>query len=115
DFEAGGATRYAVTNNGVFDVDVAPGAYTAYVTRGFEFTRFEAADVVVEPGATTTIEATIAHVLDTTGLVGAEFHQHCLGSIDAQVPVATKVMENAAEGVEFAASTDHDVVTDFQP
>ncbi len=114
DFSANGAVSYAVTRDGVFDADVPPGAYTAYVTRGFEFTRFEA-PVVVDAGATATLQASIAHVLDTTGLIGAEFHQHCLGSIDAQVPVPRKVMENAAEGIELGASTDHDVITDFAP
>lgn len=115
DFRAGGGVvSYAVTRDGKFTVTVPPGAYTLYLTRGFEWTRFQQ-DVVIAGGDTLIVAAELAHVVDTTGLVGAEFHQHSLGSIDAQVPVSVKVMENAAEGVEFAASTDHDVVTDFQP
>ncbi|HEY4222388.1 MAG TPA: carboxypeptidase regulatory-like domain-containing protein, partial [Myxococcota bacterium] len=114
DFSASGATSYVVSKDGVFDADVPPGSYTAYVTRGFEFSRSQQ-DITVTADQTTTITASIAHVVDSTGLIGAEFHQHCLGSIDAQVPVPRKVMENAAEGVEFAAATDHDVVTNFQP
>lgn len=114
DGTAGDVTAYAVARDGAFAIDLAPGAYTAYVTRGFEFTRFEAAIELVA-GSTTTVEAELRHALDTRGLIGAEFHQHSLGSIDAEVPVARKVMENAAEGIELAASTDHDVVTDFRP
>lgn len=114
DFERQGATRYEVSANGQFAVDVPPGSYTVYVTRGFEFSRFER-DIGVAAGDTVALVADIAHVLDTEGLVGAEFHQHSLGSIDAKVPVAVKVLENAAEGIELASSTDHDVITDFRP
>ncbi len=114
DFDEGGATSYFLSNDGHFLVDVPAGQYTAYLTRGFEFSRFQAS-VAVVAGQTTTLPATLEHSLDTTGLVGAEFHQHCIGSIDAQVPYPVKVLENAAEGVELAASTDHDTITDFQP
>lgn len=114
DFNQKGASQFQVTNDGVFSLDVPPGRYTAYVTRGFEFSRFEQ-QIDVVANETVTLAPVLAHVLDTTGLVGAEFHQHSLASIDAKVPVAEKVLENAAEGVEMAASTDHDVITDFRP
>lgn len=114
DFEDGGADHYFVSNDGHFSADLPPGHYTAYVTRGFEFSRFEmGVDIMVDQPLS--ISATLEHALDTTGLVGSEFHQHCIGSIDAQVPYPVKVLENAAEGVELAASTDHDTVTDFRP
>lgn len=114
DFDEGGATFYFLSNDGTFSVDVPPGSYDAYVTRGFEFSRSQT-DVDVVAGQTATLVATLEHALDTTGLIGTELHQHCIGSIDAQVPYPVKVLENAAEGVELAASTDHDTVTDFQP
>lgn len=110
----GRLVRYATSHDGAFSVEVPPGAYRAYVTRGFEWSRFEA-DIDVGAGAVVELAATIDHVLDTTGFVGGEFHQHSLGSIDAKVPVALKVLENAVEGIEVAVSTDHDTVTDFRP
>lgn len=114
DFQDGGADHYFLSNNGTFSVDVPMGHYSVYVTRGFEFARFETS-VDILPDQPVTVAATLEHALDTTGLVGAEFHQHCIGSIDAQVPYPVKVLENAAEGVELASSTDHDTVTDFGP
>lgn len=114
DYDEGGTTFYFLSNDGRFTVDVPPGSYAAYVTRGFEFSRSQN-DVLVVAGQTVSLAATLSHVLDTTGLVGTELHQHCIGSIDAQVPYPVKVLENAAEGIELAASTDHDTVTDFQP
>lgn len=114
DFGGGATVRYEVSADGRFAADVPPGRYRAFVTRGFEWSRFEA-EIEVTAGQTTTLAASIAHVLDTTGFVGGEFHQHTLGSIDAEVPVPLKVMENAAEGVEVAVSTEHDNITDFRP
>jgi hypothetical protein len=115
DFGGGGATvRYDVSADGTFAVDVPAGAYQAYVTRGFEWSRFEAPVAVVADG-TVALKASIARVLDTTGFVGGEFHQHSLGSVDAAVPTPLKVLENAAEGIEVAVSTEHDNVVDFRP
>ncbi len=115
DFNRGsGTVRYDVSADGVFDVDVPAGRYRAFVTRGFEWSRFET-EVDVAAGATVAIAASIAHVVDTDGLLGGEFHQHTLGSIDAEVPVPLKVMENAAEGVEIAVATEHDNIVDFRP
>lgn len=114
DFDEGGATFYFLSIDGHFSVEVPAGQYTAYVTRGFEFSRHRE-DIDVISGRANTLAATLEHQLDTTGLVGTELHQHCIGSIDAQVPYPVKVLENAAEGVELASSTDHDTITDFQP
>jgi hypothetical protein len=110
----GSLVRYELSRDGAFTVELPPGTYRAYVTRGFEWSRFEA-DVDVSAGVVVELRASIEHVLDTTGFVGGEFHQHSLGSIDAEVPVPLKVLENAAEGIEVAVSTDHDTVTDFRP
>ena len=103
---------YAVTTDGVFDVALPAGRWRVWASKGFEWTRAEA-EVIVVDGAAARLDATLAHVLDTTGLVAGEFHQHTLGSVDATVPLDVKVIENAAEGVELTASTDHDNVVDL--
>lgn len=107
-------SRYDVSADGTFDVTVPPGNYIAYVTRGFEWSRFEQ-NIVVTAGGSVTVAASIVRVLDTTGFVAGEFHQHTLGSLDSVVPVPLKVLENAAEGIEVAVSTDHDNISDFRP
>lgn len=109
-----GLTTYEVSPDGRFETRLPPGRYRVFVTRGFEFTRFEA-DVTLDPGEQLDLSAGLAHALDTTGLVGGEFHQHSLGSTDSSVPIPIKVLENAAEGVEVTASTEHDNIVDFQP
>jgi len=118
--EALGETRVRGTSvtvpddDGTVDVSIGAGSYRVYVSRGFEFTAHEQlVDVVA--GASVDVFATLVHALDTTGLIGGEFHQHSLGSSDADVPLPVKVLENAAEGVEFAAATEHDNIVDFTP
>ena len=55
------------------------------------------------------------HVVPTPGVVAAEFHQHSLASPDSTILQTTRMKGFVTEGIEFIASTDHDVVTDFQP
>lgn len=114
EFVERGLMTYAVSVDGHFKVDLPPGVYDLYVSRGFEFTRYQT-QVTLTDGDSLQVQASLRQVLDTQGWVGAEFHQHTLGSVDATVPYPRKVMENAAEGIEFAASTDHDNIVDFTP
>lgn len=114
DFEKGGASRYEVSKDGVFSVDVPPGRWRLLVTRGFEWSRHDVEVDVVADGAVA-VTAILNRALDTEGFLAGEFHQHTLGSIDAVVPLPLKVLENAAEGIEIAVSTDHDNIVDFTP
>lgn len=102
------------TVDGVAEIDAPTGDYRVYVTRGFTYTRSEQT-VSITSGGAQEIEATIQRVIDTEGLVATEFHQHSLGSLDASVAPRVRVLENAAEGIRFAASTDHDNIVDFAP
>jgi hypothetical protein len=57
----------------------------------------------------------LERVVPTPGFVSGEFHQHATASLDSDVAVADRVLSNVAEGVDFAVSSDHDIVTDFGP
>jgi hypothetical protein len=114
EFEKHGLVRSVGSTDGNFQLSIIPGTYRLYVTRGFEFSRYQS-DITLVAGATEELQAEISHVLNTDGYVGAEFHQHTLASTDSDVPLGVKVLENASEGIEFAASTDHDNISDFTP
>ena len=107
-------SNYHLSVDGSFDVQIPPGTYTAYVSRGFTFSRFSA-DFTVLANDSHTLEAELYQAIDTLGFVGSEFHQHSWGSVDANVPIPTRVMENSAEGIQFVAATEHDNIVDFQP
>ncbi|MEZ4406034.1 MAG: CehA/McbA family metallohydrolase [Polyangiales bacterium] len=103
---------YSVT--GQERVRVKPGRYRAAVSRGAEF-EVETVDVEVPADGEATLTATLTRSVDTTGYVAADFHQHTVGSIDSPRSLCGRVVEDIAEGLEWASTTDHDNVTDFMP
>ena len=44
-----------------------------------------------------------------------DFHLHSEWSGDSNVPLRDRVLSCAAEGIEYAVATDHDVITDYGP
>jgi hypothetical protein len=114
DWSEHGLVRYAPSSDGTFTLDLPAGRYRVYVSRGFEFTRFEQ-DVTIVAGEQVSVDAALRHVVDTDGLVAAELHQHSLGSLDSNTAIPVKVLENAAAGIELAVSSEHDNIVDFAP
>ncbi|HEY3353692.1 MAG TPA: carboxypeptidase regulatory-like domain-containing protein [Polyangia bacterium] len=96
-------------------LEVAPGGpYRLIATRGPEW---DAATQVIQPvaGANGPYTLTLHHVVDTTGYVGCDFHQHAINSPDSPVALAARVTMNVADGLELMAATDHDFITDYTP
>jgi hypothetical protein len=59
------------------------------------------------------VNATVERVLDSTGLVSADFHVHSIASPDSEVRNVDRVGTMLAEGLDFFTPTDHDFITDF--
>jgi hypothetical protein len=93
---------------------IEPGSYRVYTSRGAEYS-LDSQPVTVTAGATQTVNATVEHVVDTTGYISGDFHVHSIDSPDAQVARRDRVYTMLAEGIDFFASTDHDFRSDFQP
>ena len=87
---AGGAVGF-VPPSGTLTMQVAPGEYEVVVTRGPEYSAWpqswpasgEPVDLRTANG---TLNATLAHVVDTTGWVSADLHVHAVNSPDSSVP-----------------------------
>lgn len=108
---AGAGRVYSLSGEGALDVPL--GRYEVMVTRGPEWTLAkEAVTVGKEPAQ---LGASLAHVVDTAGWLSGDFHVHSEPSWDSSVPLAARVREFAAEGVELLVATDHNLVTDFAP
>ena len=108
--------------DGKATIAVVPGPYKVVVTRGPAWSVFPAdadknggAPVTVQPGATATVHAKIAKVIDTAGWLSGDFHVHAINSPDSPVPNLERVGTFLAEGVDVLVSTDHDVITDLGP
>lgn len=109
-----GAENVIVTANGQARAALPPGRYEVFVSRGLEYD-LARHEVALAPGATVRVDAALRRVVDTTGYLGGDFHQHALPSPDSAVSLADRVVANLAEGVEIAVATDHNEITDYAP
>lgn len=89
-----------------------PGNYHLVVSHGPEYDAFAQA-LTITAGATTTVNATVNHVVDTTGFVTMDTHVHMITSHDSNVSIRRRITTMLAEGVEFFVPTEHDAVRDI--
>lgn len=90
-----------------------PGRYRLTVSRGTEYEVVTDEEVVIEEGFTSWTNTSLYRSVRTPGFLAGDFHQHTLGSVDAAPTHEERIGENAAEGVEIAACTDHDMTTSY--
>ncbi len=95
-------------------VALEPGGYRVAVSHGPEFS-IATQDVTLTAGATTTVNAQIARVVDSSGFVASDFHIHSIESPDSKVSRHDRVLTLLAEGVDFFTPSDHDIRTDYAP
>ena len=95
-------------------VPLAPGDYTVVASRGFEY-EMDQTTITLEPGGEAAWAPTLVRSVDTTGWIASDFHLHSEWSADSNVPLRQRVVACAAEGIEYAVATDHDVITDYGP
>lgn len=96
-------------------LELPPGRYQFYATRGTEWSRDEKT-IDVAPGQTNHHQFQLVREVDTKGIIAADTHIHTLtfsGHGDASVE--ERMVTLAAEGVELAIATDHNHQTDFKP
>ena len=110
----GGAALEAIATLGDGEIPIPPGRYRATVSRGFEYTTQELS-LSVADGGVATIDATLERVVDTGGWISADLHVHAVPSPDAPTLLEDRVRSLAGSGVEVAAATDHNAVTDYGP
>lgn len=111
---AGPARHQVTTATGRIDVALAPGKYRVTLSRGPEYA-LAAFDVDVEEGKTASRIELLPRVVDTAGYLATDFHQHTMIGADAPVATRDRVIANAAEGVELAVASEHNVIVDLEP
>ncbi len=89
-----------------------PGSYDLVFTRGMEY------DAVIEPleleaGDDATVEVSLNRVLDTTGWMTGDFHNHAAPGPDLVLTDDERLYNLAAEDVQVRAETNHARVTDL--
>ena len=106
-------TRTEYSNaGGVVDIALEPGTYQVAVSRGSEYSLFTQ-QVTITAANTTTVNAQIAPVVDTTGTISADYHVHMIDSPDSRISRKNRIESFAGEGVDDIIATDHAAVTDL--
>ncbi len=100
--------------DGTIGTEIRPGKYTVWASRGMEYS-LEKKEIEVVAGKTAMVGLTLTHVLPTPGYISADFHVHSVRSVDSDMELEPRVVSFAVEGVDLMASTDHNMVADYQP
>jgi hypothetical protein len=111
---AGPAANQVTSADGHAAVKVRAGRYHVTASRGPEYALAEA-DVDVAPGETKALTLKLTRVVDTSGYVACDFHQHTMLGADAPVSKVDRIIGNAAEGLEVSVASEHNVVADLEP
>ncbi len=99
--------------SGVGVVPIPVGTYDITASRGPEWTIATQRLEITREGAE--LHARLRHVVDTPHWVSGDFHVHAAPSPDSRVPMRDRVYEFVADGVDMIVSTDHNVVSNYQP
>jgi hypothetical protein len=102
------------SERGDFTVPLPAGKYRIVVTHGIEFSHHEQ-DVMLAQGAEVEVKAVLKRMVDTTGWVSADFHNHSTPSGDNICGTPDRLCNIAAENIEFAPTTEHNRIYDWRP
>ncbi|HSK76498.1 MAG TPA: hypothetical protein VLQ45_08555 [Thermoanaerobaculia bacterium] len=95
-------------------VDLAPGRYRIYASRGIEHS-LDVRDVAVNEEEEAVVRFNLQRIVTTAGYVSLDGHIHSTKSYDASVPMTDRVVSYMASGVEVMVGTDHDFTSDYRP
>ncbi|MDB4953359.1 MAG: hypothetical protein JWO36_928 [Myxococcales bacterium] len=98
---------------GTGDVEMPLGTYDVTFSRGIEWT-ISTHRITLRPEGME-LRIRLKHVIDTPKWVSGDFHVHAASSPDSRVPMRDRVFEFVADGVDLIVSTDHNVISDYQP
>ncbi|MEZ6031834.1 MAG: hypothetical protein R3C17_01985 [Planctomycetaceae bacterium] len=102
----------AYTANGKVQTKIAAGEYDVTVSHGPEYNA-EFTKLIVHHGKTTELKIKLPRVVETPGWVSADFHSHSSPSGDNTSSQRGRVLNLAAEHIEFAPCTEHNRISTY--
>ena len=114
DYRTHGGNHQYQTHNGRFDQQVPPGDYLLRFTHGPEYELVER-EISVKPEQREIVSVTLRRVVDTTGWISTDFHAHSTPSGDNYCNTTDRIINFAAEQIEFAPTTEHNRIFDWKP
>lgn len=95
-------------------IPVAAGQWKVLFSRGLSW-EFVQKNIEVKEGETLPLTVEIKQAYATKGYVVADMHLHTTKSIDSEITIKRRIKSLVAEGLQFVASTDHDIAVDYTP
>ncbi len=102
------------SETGSFSVQLPPGSYEVIVTRGPEFGHLKQS-VTLAAGQSHAFSGKLIRQVDTTGWISADYHNHSTPSGDNTCGTDDRIINLAAEQVEYAPTTEHNRLYDWAP
>jgi hypothetical protein len=101
------------TGNGEAEIGLPAGDYTAYASRGFEWS-VATQTVHLAPNQSVQIALKLRREVHTTGLVSCDTHIHTFTlSRHGDATLDERMLTLAGEGIELPIATDHNVLVDY--
>jgi hypothetical protein len=110
----GGRVHVAFPAHGDVTLPIAAGTWRLVVSRGYDYDLVDEI-VTVAPGQTVSAAAKLTRVVESTGVMCADFHIHTHRSNDSSDDATLKVRAAVADGLEIPVRSEHEYVADFQP
>lgn len=102
------------SENGQFTVALNPGKYEISVVHGIEFSSIRRV-VELQSGKAVKIQGSLQRIVDTAGWVSADYHNHSTPSGDNTCGTDDRIINLAAEHIEFAPTTEHNRIYNWAP
>ena len=102
------------SEKGTFTVQVPAGKYRVRVVRGSEYSSLQQ-EVTVAQGAEVVVQGTLNRVVDSKGWISSDFHNHSTQSGDNICGTDDRIINLAAEMIEWAPTTEHNRFYDWRP
>lgn len=109
-----GISYVAYTYDGGGELTLEPGTYDYTFSRGIEYS-IDTGTVTVDPRFPANLYGFITQVVDTSGYMSMDFHQHCENSFDSGIKIEKRLITNVVENLEILVGTDHDYITNYRP
>jgi hypothetical protein len=109
---AAGQGNVVYTATGQGNIQIQPGTYDVYASRGMEY-QVQRRQITVAAGGSTPVDFTLKRSVRTKGAISIDSHIHSGRSLDTSAALRDRVAAFAGEGVEVMISTDHDKNVDY--
>jgi hypothetical protein len=114
EYRAHGGDHQYQTHDGRVRQQVPPGKYLLRITRGPEFDLVEKT-IEVGNGQEVNVAAVLKRSVDTAGWISTDYHAHSTPSGDNYCSTTDRIINFAAEQLEFIPTTEHNRIYDWAP